>query len=46
MPGIRCLSGAADGKRWYFVNRPSPATPEGFGQEEAIRRIWQADAGE
>ena len=45
MPGMRCLAGAADGKRWYSVNRPSTATPGGFGQEDAIREIWRRDDG-
>jgi hypothetical protein len=40
MPGIRCLSGAADRKRFYYVHQPSSATPDGFGQEGAIREIW------
>lgn len=44
MPGMRCLAGAADKKSWYRVNRPSPATPEGSGQEDAIREIWKRDA--
>ncbi len=43
MPGMRIISGAADGKRWYDVHQPSAATPNGFGQEEAIRSIWIAD---
>ena len=43
MPGIRCLAGATNGKRWYYVNQPSAATPEGFGQEQAIRAIWAGD---
>lgn len=43
MPGIRCLSGAADRKRFYYVNQPSSATQDGFGQEAAIRSIWSAD---
>jgi len=43
MPGYRCLSGATDGRRWYFVNQPSAATPDGFGQEETIRSIWAID---
>lgn len=43
MPGARCISGAPDGKRWYDVNRPSPATPNGFGQEDTIREIWMAE---
>jgi hypothetical protein len=45
MPGLRCLAGAANGIRWYDVNQPSSATPNGFGQEAAIRAIWAADAG-
>ncbi|MEN9635682.1 MAG: hypothetical protein RL077_4086 [Verrucomicrobiota bacterium] len=45
MPGHRIISGAADGKRWYDVNRPSAATPNGFGQEETIRAIWAGDNG-
>ena len=44
MPGMRCLAGAADKKNWYWVNRPSPATPDGSGQEDAVREIWQKDA--
>jgi hypothetical protein len=40
MPGMRCLSGAANGKRFYYVHRASAATPDGFGQEGAIRKIW------
>jgi len=43
MPGMRCLAGAANGKRWYDVNQPGAATPNGFGQEEAIRSIWASD---
>ena len=44
MPGCRCLSRAADGKRWYYVNDRSAATPEGFGQEQTVQAIWSADA--
>ena len=44
MPGCRCLSGTPDGKRWYYVNQPSTATPDGFGQEQTIHAIWAADA--
>jgi hypothetical protein len=43
MPGMRVISAAADGKRWYDVNQPSTATPNGFRQEETIRAIWLAD---
>jgi hypothetical protein len=43
MPGGRCLSRAADGKRCYYVNKSSTATREGFGQEQTVREIWLAD---
>ena len=43
MPGSRTLRSPLDGKRWYYANNPSTATPEGFGQEETIREIWTAD---
>ena len=43
IPGLRCLAGAANGKRWYDVDRPRMATPNGFGQEDAIRAIWISD---
>jgi hypothetical protein len=44
MPGMRIISGVANGKRWYDVNQPSAATPNGFGQEEGIRSIWATDS--
>ena len=44
MPGSRTLRSPLDNKRWYYANAPSPAVPEGFGQEETIRAIWAADA--
>jgi hypothetical protein len=44
MPGMRIISGGADGKRWYDVHKPSAVTPNGFGQEETIRAIWAADS--
>ena len=43
MPGYRCLSGTRNGKRWYYANQPGKTVPEGFGQEETIRAIWDAD---
>ena len=43
MPGSRTLRSPGDTKRWYYANNPSPATPDGFGQEEAIRTIWSGD---
>ena len=33
-----------DGKRWYYANKPSPAVPNGLGDEAAIRAIWAADS--
>jgi hypothetical protein len=44
MPGSRTEASPLDHKRWYFANTPSPAVPEGFGDEEAIRAIWAADS--
>ena len=43
MPGSRTMRSPLDGKRWYYANKPSPATPNGFNQEETIRTIWAAD---
>jgi len=42
MPGSRTLRSPLDGKRWYYANTKSAATPEGFNQEETIRQIWAA----
>ena len=28
--------------RWYFANNPSPAVPNGFGDEDPIRAVWAA----
>ncbi len=44
MPGSRTMSSPLDYKRWYYANAPSPAVPDGLGDEEAIRAIWAADA--
>jgi len=43
MPGSRTAS--SPDVRWYFANNPSAAVPNGFGDEEAIRAVWAADAG-
>ena len=43
MPGSRTLVSPLDRKRWYYANPPSPAVPDGYGDEEAIRAIWAAD---
>ena len=45
MPGSRTMRSPLDGKRWYYANTPSPAVPDGLGDEEAIRAIWAADGG-
>jgi hypothetical protein len=42
MPGSRTVS--SPDIHWYFANDPSPAVPTGFGDEEAIRAVWAADA--
>jgi hypothetical protein len=44
MPGSRTLVSPLDRKRWYFANAPSPAVPDGLGDEDAIRAIWMAGA--
>ena len=44
MPGSRCLVGSKTGKGWYYANRASAATPDGFAQEETIRAVWAGDA--
>ena len=42
MPGSRTAS--SPDIHWYFANNPSPAVPNGFGDEDVIRGIWAADA--
>ena len=44
MPGSRTESSPLDHKRWYFANNPSPAVPDGLGDEDAIRAIWASDS--
>ena len=44
MPGSRTMRSPLDGKRWYYANTRSPAVPEGLGDEDAIRAIWEGDA--
>jgi hypothetical protein len=41
MPGSRTLA-SRDQLRWYFANDASPAVPQGFGDEEAIKAIWES----
>ena len=45
MPGSRTMRSPLDRKRWYYANVPSPAVPEGLGDEKTIRAIWAADSG-
>ena len=43
MPGSRTMSGSQNGMRWYYGHNPSAATPDGLGDEDAIKAIWAAD---
>jgi hypothetical protein len=42
MPGSRTAS--SPDIHWYYANNPSPAVPNGFGDEAAISAVWAADA--
>jgi pimeloyl-ACP methyl ester carboxylesterase len=44
MPGSRTETSPLNHKRWYYANAPSPAVPDGLGDEETIRAIWAADS--
>lgn len=41
MPGSRILALPQNGEAWYYANRPSPAVPHGWGDEDVIGRIWE-----
>lgn len=43
MPGSRTETSPLNHKRWYSANDPSPAVPDGLGDEDAIRAIWKSD---
>jgi len=43
MPGSRTMTSPLDHRPWYYANLPSTAVPDGLGDEEAIRAIWQND---
>jgi hypothetical protein len=43
MPGSRTETSPIDHRRWYSANDPSPAVPDGLGDEDAIRAIWKSD---
>ena len=41
MPGSRPIYVLArDEYEFYFASTPSPAVPDGYGQEETIKDIW------
>ena len=40
MPGSRVIASPLRGEHWYYANRPSPAVPHGWGDEDVIRKIW------
>jgi hypothetical protein len=40
MPGSRTMRSPIDHRSWYSANLPSPAVPDGLGDEVAIRAIW------
>jgi hypothetical protein len=46
MPGSRTMVSPLDKKRWYYANRPNPAVPDGFGDEDAIKEIWDTRKAE
>jgi hypothetical protein len=43
MPGSRTMVSPLDQKRWYYANNPSPAVPDGLGDEQAIRAVWTSN---
>lgn len=43
MIGLRCLADQVNGLDEYCANKPSPACPTGFNQEDAIKAIWASD---
>lgn len=40
MPGGRQTTSPLDGKRWYWANDPGKNVPDGQGDENTIRDIW------
>jgi hypothetical protein len=43
MPASRCLAAPPGEFAWYYAHTASPATPQGFDQEETIKSIWLSD---
>ena len=39
--GSRTERSPLDGRRWYYANDSSAAVPQGLGDEDAIRAIWE-----
>ena len=46
MPGSRTLHAPVGSQSWYWANTRSPATPEGFNQEQTVKAIWAEDTAE
>ncbi|HEY4326497.1 MAG TPA: hypothetical protein VGN20_21105 [Mucilaginibacter sp.] len=46
MPGGRQTTSPIDHKRWYFANNPGQAVPDGQGDEDTIRDIWNSGKSE
>lgn len=44
MPGSRVLHAPVQGRHWYWAQNASPATPDAFNQEDAIKAIWASHA--
>jgi hypothetical protein len=42
MPGSRTLASPLDRKRWYYANQPGPSVPDGLGDDQAIRAVWES----
>lgn len=45
MPGFRQTTSPIDKKRWYYANNKSDAVPDGHGDEDTIRDIWNIGEG-
>jgi hypothetical protein len=43
MPGNRTVTSMLNYRSWYYANRPSPAVPDGLGDEDTIRAVWESD---
>jgi hypothetical protein len=43
MPGSRTMLSPLDNRTWYYANAPGPMVPDGLGDEDAIRAIWEED---